>query len=374
MRILVPLGTRPEIVKLAPVVHALMAAGHDVVKIATGQHYDASLTDTFFEELGLHPNDRWSLPSTESERVGAILALAYDCVEATKPDLVLVQGDTYTVPLFCMAARRHRVPVAHLEAGLRSFNDTSMEEVDRKIAAAIAQIHFAPTEMSANFLRREGVEDARIHVVGNSVLDVLRSRGATARPLEERHGVVVTAHRATNVDNPVRLQALVEILLRLQRDVGQVTFPVHPRTCGRLETAGALPVLSEAGVDLRAPVPFETMLDLMSRARVVVTDSGGLQEEASWLGVPTVVMRRSTPRWEGVASGAAVLTGLDVERTVAAAKRMASDTEQRRVGALACPFGDGFTAKRVADILSDPATAPLLRLDEPDFLDQPVPC
>jgi UDP-N-acetylglucosamine 2-epimerase (non-hydrolysing) len=361
-------------VKLAPVVHALTERGHDVVKIATGQHYDASLTDTFFEELGMHPHDRWVLPDTESARVGAILALAYDCVEAIKPDLVLVQGDTYTVPLFCMAARRHRVPIAHLEAGLRSFNDTSMEEVDRKIAAAIAQVHFAPTAMAASFLAREGVDPARVHVVGNSVLDVLRARGATARPFGQRAGVVVTAHRATNVDNPARLAALVQILLRLQDEVGPVTFPVHPRTYRRLDAVGAARQLGDAGIDLRGPVPFDTMLDLLAGARVVVTDSGGLQEEASWLRVPVVVMRRSTPRWEGIEAGSAVLTGLDVERTVAAVRHLATDTEQERVAAVPCPFGDGFTSQRVADILDEPATMAQLALEEPDFLDQPVPC
>lgn len=374
MRVLVPLGTRPEIVKLAPVVHALIEASHDVVTIATGQHYDASLTDTFFDALGIRPEQRWSLPDGESERVGAILERAYDCVADTKPDLVLVQGDTYTVPLFCMAARRNHVPIAHLEAGLRSFNETSMEEVDRKIAAATAQLHFAPTAMAARFLEREGVAPNRIHVVGNSVLDVLRTRGSRALPLTERDGVVVTAHRASNVDNPERLAALVTILLRLQQEVGHVTFPIHPRTQQRLDTVGALDTLRDAGVDLRPPVPFDTMLQLLAEARLVVTDSGGLQEEASWLRVPTVVMRRSTPRWEAVASGAAVLTGLDVDRTLDAAKRLVTDAEQMRIAELPCPFGDGFTAQRVAAVLSDPATAELLALREPDFLDAPVPC
>src|SRR5207249_7992311 len=130
--------------------------------------------DTFFEDLGLVPADRWSLPADEAARVGAILTRAWGELAANRPDLVLVLGDTYTVPLFCMAARRHRVPVAHVEAGLRSFNETSMEEVDRKIAAATCALHFAPTDMAARFLTAEGVPAARVRVVGNPVIDVLR--------------------------------------------------------------------------------------------------------------------------------------------------------------------------------------------------------
>lgn len=374
MKILVPLGTRPEIVKLAPVVRELSQRGHEVLTVATGQHYDASLTDTFFDELGMQPAARWTLPASEAARVGAILSRAYQLVEETKPDLVVVQGDTYTVPLFCIAARRFRTAVAHLEAGLRSFNDTSMEEVDRKIAAATAQVHFAPTQLAATFLHREGVDPRRVFVVGNSVLDVLRQRNVRAHPPAQRRGVVVTAHRSTNVDNPDRLRSLVEIVTRLQADVGPVTFPVHPRTRARLEVIDAVGLLAEVGVDVRDPVPFDTMLDLVARSRVVVTDSGGLQEEAAWMGVPVVVMRRSTPRWESVASGASVLTGLDVERTVDAARLFASDPAQRRVAALPCPFGDGRTAERVADILEDAGVADLLRIDEPDFVGAPLPC
>ena len=153
MRVLVPLGTRPEIVKLAPVVRTLRARGFEVRTVATGQHYDPSLTDAFFEGLGLSPDDRWGLGGDEPQRVGGILENAYRELQAPRPDLVFLMGDTHTVPLFCLAARRFRVPVAHLEAGLRSFNETSLEEVNRKVAGALALLHFAPTELAATFLR-----------------------------------------------------------------------------------------------------------------------------------------------------------------------------------------------------------------------------
>jgi UDP-N-acetylglucosamine 2-epimerase (non-hydrolysing) len=242
-----------------------------------------------------------------------------------------------------------------------------MEEVNRKVAAATVSLHLAPTELAARFLRDEAVAPDRIRVVGNPVIDVLRRLGVRPRPLAERAGVVVTAHRATNVDDPVRLGRLVELVQRAAVELDAVTFPVHPRTRARLEESGGLAALERAGVTLLDPVPYNDMLALLARARVVLTDSGGLQEEASWLGVPVVVLRRSTPRWEGVTARTAVLAGLDVDLALDAAARFCTPDEQRRVAAAPCPYGDGHTAERVAAVLADPGTAPLLAIEEPDF-------
>jgi UDP-N-acetylglucosamine 2-epimerase (non-hydrolysing) len=267
------------------------------------------------------------------------------------------------------------VPVAHIEAGLRSFNPTSMEEVNRKTAAALASLHLAPTPLAARFLEQEGVPRERVRVVGNPVIDVLREAGVAARAPHERRGVVITAHRPTNVDDPGRLALLVEILRELAISLPPVTFPVHPRTRARLLEAGALAALeSQHGLTLTEPLPYEQMLALISRSQVVVTDSGGLQEEASWLGIPTVVLRRSTPRWEGVKAGAAVLTGLDVDRAVHAATHLATPAEQERVSAIGCPYGDGRTGERIAATLTEPAVTQLLRLEEPDFTACAPPC
>ena len=373
MKVLIPLGTRPEIVKLAPVVHACRVAGLEVRTVATGQHHDANLTDTFFDELDLHPDDRWTLAGTDTERLGHLLTRAADEVARSRPDLVLVLGDTNTVPAFCLAARRARVPVAHLEAGMRSGNPTSMEEVNRKVAAACASLHLAPTDVAAAFLRAEGVPGERIRVVGNPVIDVLAARGVSRRPPSERAGVVVTAHRATNVDDPVRLAGLVEIVRGLAALAPPVVFPVHPRTAARLEATGLRAQLDVPGVELMEPLPYGAMLDALGRSLLVVTDSGGLQEEASWLGLPAVILRRSTPRWEGVRAGASVLVGMDVDHALAAAARLLDPVEQERVAAIPCPYGDGTTGPTVADILADPATASLLELAEPDFTDGSLP-
>ncbi len=373
MKLLVPFGTRPEIVKLAPVVLALRAGGDQVVVVATGQHHDPALTDVFYAELGMRPDITLEVRGDAAARLGMIVNGALNVVVGERPDAVLVMGDTHTVPAYCIAARNHAVPVIHLEAGLRSFNPTSVEEVNRRIAAAACSLHLAPTELARRFLLDEGVPAQRIAVVGNPVLDALRAVGATRRPVDERAGVLLTAHRATNVDDPERLDQLVVLVGDLAAAVGPVTFPVHPRTRAALENRGWWDRIDVPGVTVVDPVPYSTMIGLLAASAVVVTDSGGLQEEASWLGVPVVVLRRSTPRWEGVHDGSSVLTGLDAARALKAAIDLTAPDVQRRVAQLPCPYGDGYTGERVSRLLRAPATAALLRLDEPDYVDRTPP-
>ncbi|HEY8217832.1 MAG TPA: UDP-N-acetylglucosamine 2-epimerase (non-hydrolyzing) [Acidimicrobiia bacterium] len=374
MRVLTAFGTRPEIVKLAPVVEALRAAGHDVHAIATGQHDDPTMTDAFFDDLSLVPDVRHDLPGDEAARVGALLTHAYHDVAGASADVVVLLGDTNTVPAYALAARRFGVPVAHLEAGLRSFNMRSLEEVNRRVGAAAASLQLAPTELAATFLRDEGIAPERIRVVGNPITDVLRRCAPARQPPESRAGLLVTAHRATNVDDPDRLGQLVDLLRALADDLAPVRFPVHPRTRSRLDEAGALAALEDtAGLRLEPPLRYGEMLRAVATARVVVTDSGGLQEEASWLGVPVVVLRTTTPRWEGVLAGTTRLTGLDAERARRAASDLASPLEQERAAALPCPYGDGHVAPRVVDALDDARRLGLLSLAEPPIAEDLPP-
>jgi UDP-N-acetylglucosamine 2-epimerase (non-hydrolysing) len=366
LRLTVAVGTRPEVVKLAPVVAALRAAGHAVRVVATGQHADPRMYADMFTGLGLTADVAWALEGDEGDRVGGLLANAFRDVAAVRPDAVLVLGDTYTAPLVALAARRHGVGVVHLEAGLRSYNELSMEESNRRVLAALATLHLAPTETAARALVAEGVAQERIRVVGNPVLDAVRATGVVPVPPERRRGVLVTAHRATNVDDPHRLAELVEVVAHLGRTQAPVTFPVHPRTRARLVEHGLLAELRAAdGVDCLDPMPYRDLLQRLATSRLVVTDSGGLQEEASFLGVPVVVMRATTPRWEGVESGAAVLTGLDLERVRAAAEVLARPEQQARVAALPCPYGDGETGRRVAEVLAEPRLRALVAPREP---------
>jgi UDP-N-acetylglucosamine 2-epimerase (non-hydrolysing) len=373
LHLTIPFGTRPEIVKLAPVISALRAADWPLRLVFTGQHHDTALGASFLDELDVRPDVQWTLPEGGGARLGGLLERAVDEFAGCRTEAVLLHGDTFTVPVFCLAARQARIPVIHLEAGLRSFNETSMEEVNRKVAAATGQLHLAPTALAERFLRAEGVPAERIRVVGNTVIDILRTRGARPVPPEERRGVLVTAHRASTVDQPDRLRILVNTLTRIAGHSEQVTFPVHPRTRDRLASLGLDETLRQAGVELTAPLAYDAMLRATASSRVVVTDSGGLQEEASWLGVPVVVLRTSTPRWEGVAAGSSVLVGLDGDLAVESVLRFSDPVEQHRVAQIPCPYGDGRTAERVLEVLSDPTVRSLLRLDEPDFIGKQVP-
>ena len=379
MRLTIPFGTRPEIVKLAPVVRELRRREWPTRLVFTGQHHDPALGEEFLRSLDMEPDARWSLPPDPAAALGALLERAVEEVAAFAADAVLLIGDTMTVPVFCLAARRACVPLVHLEAGLRSFNETSMEEVNRRIAATTASLHLAPTDLAARFLAGEGVDPSRIRVVGNTVVDVLRESGVARVPVESRAGVLVTAHRASTVDSQTRLGTLVELLVRIaglaasDAAFGPVLFPVHPRTRDRLSTAGLLHALTDAGITVVTPLPYQEMLTALAASRVVVTDSGGLQEEASWFGVPAVVLRRSTPRWEGVAAGASELVGLDAEAALAAVARFGELREMRRVDGLECPYGDGYASARVADAVAEAAAAGVLRLREPDFVGRAAP-
>jgi UDP-N-acetylglucosamine 2-epimerase (non-hydrolysing) len=376
--VLVPFGTRPEVVKLAPVVAALVAAGHEVSVVDTGQHTDPALSSGLQSALGLTPTHRFALPAEPSARTGALHADAAAALRTFSPDLVLALGDTNTVPAYALAARAAGVPFAHVEAGLRSFNPRSVEEVNRRVAAAVAQLHFAPTPRAAAFLAAEGVPGERVFVVGNPVVDTLVARGVRRTPVADRTGVLVTAHRPTNVDDPARLRRLVGVVQQLADRIGPVTFPVHPRTAKRLADEGlTLALADHPGVTLTGPADYDTLLAALGSARLAVTDSGGIQEEAAYLGVPVVVLRGSTPRWEGVEAGTTTLAALSDDDAaglvLAAAEAHARPEAQRRAVDLPCPYGDGTSGQRIAAVLSDPVTDALLALPEPDFTDGRLP-
>ncbi|MGP3691514.1 non-hydrolyzing UDP-N-acetylglucosamine 2-epimerase [Streptomyces sp. IBSNAI002] len=380
-RILVPLGTRPEIVKLAPVVRGL-AAAHDVRVVFTGQHGSAALGDRMLAEFGLEPAERWDTgpaagpagpARSGAERLGALVAEAGRGLDRQGPDAVLVLGDTNTVPAFCLAAVDAGLPVVHLEAGLRSYNPLSREEANRKLAASLASLHLAPTARAAAVLRAEGVPADRIEVVGNPGLDPLRARGVAVVPPARRAGVLVTAHRPTTVDRPDRLAEVIGIVAALVRQEGGVLFPLHPRTADRLHAFGLMEQLAATGAEIRDPLPYPELLERLRHSRAVVTDSGGLQEEAAWLRVPAVVMRGSTPRWEGVERGLARLSPVRHAPVCRAVAEMTEPAAAARLADLDCPYGDGRTAERVAALLGREDVWRRLRPAEPDYTDGRVP-
>ena len=370
MRVLVPIGTRTEVAKLAPVVHLIRRRGLDARVVSTGEDGDPLMAGIFFDRFGLAADETWTPPPAEAAMAARLLELAFEEIETRRPDCVLVTGSAYTVPIFCLAARRFGVPVVHCEAGLRSMDETSIDEANQKVAAQTASLHLAPTKSAARFLENEGVRVDRIHVVGNPVIDALRMCGVRRRPPAARSGIVVSDGRVA--DDAIRLWSLVDLLLRLADEFGSVTFPVQTDTRVRLVDSGAWPKLQESAVRLFPPLPFDGLVELVATSRVVISDSGGLEEEAAWLGVPVVVLRTSTPRWEGVGAGIATLVGLDSDRTVEAVAKFATEAEQERVAHTKCPYGDGRSAERIASILSQRATCELLDLNGPDLIGRQI--
>lgn len=370
-RVLVAYGTRPEIVKLAPVVRAIRGAGHMVRVVNTGQHASVEMNHAIAREVDLAADVDHRLPEDPAARLGALVAAAVRDVDPARTDVVLCLGDTETIPAYGLAARRTGVPFWHLEAGLRSFNERSVEELNRRFAASAASFNLAPTERARGFLLAEGIAQDRIAVVGNPVVDALIERGLAKVDVGSRAGVLLTAHRATNVDDPVRLARVVEIANGLAEIFGSVRFPVHPRTARMLERTGLGDRLATA-VERSEPLLPGDFLEALRRCSLTVTDSGGVQEEAAFFGVPVVVLRGSTPRWEGVDNGSVALVNLEnpdsMARVLDASGRFATIEERRRIDAIPCPYGDGTTSKQVAALLGNPPDAALLHLGEPGIM------
>jgi UDP-N-acetylglucosamine 2-epimerase (non-hydrolysing) len=358
-------GTRPEVVKLAPIVGALRARGHHVVLATTGQHPD--LAPQMLRELGLAPDIDLGVRLTgitPPQMLGAILGLLPAVFAAWKPSLAIVQGDTVSTLAGALAASYAQVPVAHVEAGLRThdFVEPHPEELHRTLVSPIASLHFAPTRKAAAALRREGVDPARIHITGNSGIDALHatlarldSDPAIATELARRHPYVsgahrplllVTVHRRENSGR--RLQAIAAALARLAAFCeAEIVLPLHPNPAIQAVLRERLEGLE--GVHLIPPVDHVTMCWMMRHARVLLTDSGGLQEEAPSLGLRTLVLRKTTERSEALAVGAAELVELQADSIVSAVRR----TLLRSPMAPVHPFGDGRTAGRIARIIDE---------------------
>lgn len=339
MRVLSVVGNRPQFIKSAPLSLALRAAGIDEVVLHTGQHWDAAMSEIFFDELGLdEPRYRLDLHTAETTAMEPHIRGA---VEAERPDWVLVYGDTNSTHAGALAAGT--TPVAHVEAGLRSFDLSMPEERNRIAVDRLAALLLCPDERSASQLASEGIAGRR-EIVGDVMADASRLFAPLARSrsgILERLGLepggyaVATVHREANVTQPERLRRIAEGLTRVE---GPVVFPVHPRTRQALAALGIdIPVVDPLGyLDLAA---------LASQARVILTDSGGLQKEAYWYGVPCITMRPSTEWVDTVETGGNTLVDDDPDRIAEAAA-----SARFPVGTPTL-YGDGHAAERIAAAL-----------------------
>lgn len=367
--ILVIFGTRPEAIKLFPVVHALAADPRfRVVTCVSAQH--RGMLDQVLEIAGIVPDHDLDLMKPDQSLdalTAALLTGIGKVMDAEKPDWVVVQGDTATAMAGALAAYYRKLPVAHVEAGLRSHNiyHPWPEEVNRKIIGTIAALHFAPTETSAAALRAENVDPATIHVTGNTVIDALQwvTARIEAKPalasglagIEARFAgkriIGVTSHRRENFGGG--LEGIARAVRRIAaRDDVALVFPVHPNPNVRKVMEAELAGL--ANVAMIEPLDYPNFARLIAISEIMLTDSGGVQEEAPALGKPVLVMRETTERPEGVAAGTAKLVGTDEDAIVTEIFTLLDDKAAYSAMARAHnPFGDGEAARRIVELLGN---------------------
>ncbi len=349
-------GARPNFVKMAPVIDALgHSTGLRQVVVHTGQHYDRALSDEVLADLDFPAPDRFLGvgSGTHAEQTGRTLIEFERVLLEERPALVVVGGDVNATLGCALAAAKLQVPVAHVEAGLRSRDWTMPEELNRVLTDRLSEFLFTHSPEAAPNLEEEGIPADRVHYVGNTMIDSLRRLEPAAREraawvaagVREREYVLVTLHRPSNVDRPERLTAVVDALARLAERF-PVVFPMHPRTRERLERSGELDRLARAGVTPRRPLSYLDFLSLELAAGAVLTDSGGVQEEASALGVPCYTLRANTERPITIELGTNELIGEDP----AAIARV--EVASNAGGSRSIPLWDGHASERIADVLA----------------------
>jgi UDP-N-acetylglucosamine 2-epimerase (non-hydrolysing) len=363
MRIVNIVGARPNFMKMAPLLRE-MRRYPDIVStlVHTGQHYDDAMAGQFFRDLDL-PTPDISLEvgsGSHAVQTAEVMKRLEPVLKEIQPHLVLVVGDVNSTVAAAITAVKMGIAVAHVEAGLRSFDRTMPEEINRLLTDAISDYLFVTEESGCENLLREGVDRARIHMVGNVMIDSLdQSRAVWERSdVITRLGVsrgdygVVTLHRPSNVDDPATLRGLVKALSEIGRHVPLV-FPVHPRTRTRLEAMEAETESSAAGgARYVAPLGYLDFLALVAGARIVLTDSGGLQEETTALGVPCLTLRENTERPVTVARGTNRIVGTSPDRIVPEAMRVLSEG---RPAVSRPPLWDGRAAERIVAIIRQAA-------------------
>jgi len=345
MKIVSIVGARPQFVKAGPVSAALRQR-HVEILVHTGQHYDDRMSAVFFDELGIpQPDHHLGIGSgTHGAQTGRMLAAIEEVIVAERPDWMLVYGDTNSTLAGALAASKLGVPVAHVEAGLRSWNRAMPEEINRVIADHLSTLLFSPSATAVRNLASEGITQG-VHEVGDVMSDSLR--GASARAgarstvleglgLAEQSYILATVHRADNTDDPARLSGILEALGAVS---GPVVFPVHPRTRAAIARQG-----HDVGrtVQMIEPVGYLDMVRLEASARMILTDSGGVQKEAYWLGVPCITMRDETEWVETVDAGWNVLVGASRDAIVQAARTFAPPSLRPPL------YGDGHVADKIA--------------------------
>ncbi len=358
-------GARPNFMKIAPILRAMDVTGRCNVRlIHTGQHYDESMNDVFFNELGIRPPDiNLEIGSgTNTEQTARIMLGLEPVLVSLRPDMLLVVGDVNSTLAAALVASKLMIPVTHVEAGLRSNDRTMPEEINRLVTDRLSDLLLTTERNAIDQLTREGVAAEQVHFVGNVMIDTLRKNLERARPASQtiahytspgaffvdatREGYgFVTLHRPSNVDDPAQLAGLINALIEVSRSLPLV-FALHPRTRSRLEAADLTGRLKEGRILTTPPLSYLETLGLMRDARLAITDSGGVQEETTALGVPCLTVRDNTERPITIAEGTNTLVGSSPKALLAAARdALGSGAKRGRIPEL----WDGRAAERVAD-------------------------
>ncbi len=357
MKLMLVVGTRPNFIKAASLVRAIQAdADMQLVLVHTGQHYDHKMSDVFFQELGLPEPDVFLGvgPGTHTETTARVMLALEPQIKAHRPDIIVVVGDVNSTLAASLAASQQQVRLAHVEAGLRSFDRTMPEELNRIITDALSDYLFTPSPDADENLHREGIPPSKIFLVGNVMIDVLLLSQQRALALEiwrkfnlvPKNYTLLTLHRPSNVDSKMVLADLMSTIQEIAR-THPVLFPVHPRTHARLRDFGLLPD-GHNGILISEPLGYLEFLSVMSQARLVLTDSGGIQEETTVLGVPCLTLRENTERPITITCGTNHLVGMARENILAGFDEVMSHNGST---ARMPPLWDGHAAKRIIGIL-----------------------
>ena len=345
-------GTRPNFMKVAPVMNALETRAHVVQTLVhTGQHYDANMSDVFFEQLGIPaPDVNLAVGSgTQARQTAEIMTRLEPVLLDRVPDLVLVYGDVNSTVAAALVCAKLGVRVGHVEAGLRSFDRTMPEEINRLVTDQLADLLFTPSEDADFNLRKEGIPAEKIFRVGNVMIDSLVKLLPSAQGQKQiglpQNFALVTLHRPANVDDSAILKRILQSLLEVSKDLS-VIFPAHPRTRKRIADFG----LQAGQLHVLDPLSYVEFLGLQSRATVVITDSGGIQEETTYLGIPCLTLRENTERPITVSLGTNVLVGRDPDKLRVELSRILAG--QAKKGTIP-PLWDGHAGERIAAVLAN---------------------
>jgi UDP-N-acetylglucosamine 2-epimerase (non-hydrolysing) len=361
MKISIIIGTRPEIIKMAPIIKELMIRKEDFSVIHTGQHYSYEMDKIFFEELEL-PRPDYNLDigsGTHGTQTGKMLERIEDTLLKNMTDVILVQGDTNTVIAGALVAAKLSVKIGHVEAGLRSYDRSMPEEINRIVADHISDYLFVPTNNAKINLMKEGISANKIFVTGNTIvdsvyqnLDISKKRKNILKDmgLNKKKYILVTIHRQENVDNKDRFKGILRGLAKISQEYNcKIVYPMHPRSKKMIEGFALQNELENINnLKICDPVGYLEFLQLESNARLIATDSGGIQEEACILKVPCITLRNNTERLETIDVGANLLAGTDPRNIFSMMKIMIS-----RKTDWTNPFGDGSSSKKIVDIITE---------------------